>query len=113
MELLRALEGRKDPAWVHLDGFFEYTGTLSQRTIRLIKLLTGERDDQLHCKLLETSLDVNPSYTALSYVWGYPSDTRPIYCGHKIVEVTKNLFNALWQLRETAMVAQSGPMLSA
>ncbi|KAH8701244.1 heterokaryon incompatibility protein-domain-containing protein, partial [Phaeosphaeriaceae sp. PMI808] len=58
------------------------------------------------------SLSAHPDYIALSYTWGNANDTSPALCdGKKIkitafcdgkkINITKNLREALWQLRES------------
>ena len=79
---------------------FQYDRTLDSRNIRLLRLLPGKGSKQIHCRLYERTLHYKLHYKALSYVWGDPSETRNIYCNDKVFQVTSNLFNALWQLRE-------------
>lgn len=72
--------------------------------------LAPKTDDHLiHCTLIEVDLSINPSYEALSYTWAIDSDisgprTRPlsrtIICNGAILDVFKNLHNALYQLQE-------------
>jgi Heterokaryon incompatibility protein (HET) len=78
---------------------FEYKGILSPGTIR-IRLLPGERVEPLHCRLVQSRLDEQPSSAALSYVWGDLSDTTVIYCHRSILKITRSLFRALWRFRE-------------
>ena len=79
--------------------------------IRLLEIIlertTSIQDHQrLECRLSVHTLDDQLSYTALSYVWGDPDDTRPITIHGHEVQVTKNLAEALYQLRSD----QTGPL---
>jgi hypothetical protein len=42
--------------------------------IRTITLKPGKWDDEIHCTLQVVSLNDNPEYSTLSYVWGDPSN---------------------------------------
>lgn len=78
----------------------EYSESLSCRSIRLLDLKPGN-GEQTICFDFETySLDSCPDYIALSYTWGDPMYTVPVLGDGKIVDVTRSLKNALWQLRE-------------
>src|SRR5690242_3287097 len=77
-----------------------YSESLSRRSIRLLDLKPGN-GEQTICFDFEThSLDNCPDYIALSYTWGDPMDTVPVLGDGKIINVTRSLKNALWQLRE-------------
>jgi hypothetical protein len=72
-------------------------------TIRILELLPLEEDyssSPLRCTLQHILLDENPEYTALSYVWGSPTITKAVYVDGHEVQVTVNLANALYQLRQ-------------
>lgn len=56
--------------------------------------------DGIVCQLRTISLLDNPEYEALSYVWGSKSDTRDIVVNGISLSVTKNLFEALENLRD-------------
>jgi hypothetical protein len=83
---------------------------LSDDNIRLLCLLPNASEaEPLQCKLLDYNLQ-DPSgrthlYDALSYVWGDPNDTQPIYIvenklqGKEKLQVTANLYAALSHLR--------------
>ena len=49
--------------------------------IRLIELFPGERSDPVCVRLFYTSLNANPHYEAISYVWGDPTATRFLQIG--------------------------------
>lgn len=74
---------------------------LSQDAIRLIRLLSGSNQDTIACDLLEVLLGDTEGvpYTALSYTWGDYSDTRSIYLNGVRFNVTRNLHQALYNLR--------------
>jgi len=83
---------------------FAYTPLSSHtRDIRLLALEPDQRDDTpIHCNLCIYSLDANPRYTALSYVWGDPrADSQFIVVNGALFEVpTSNLADALRHLRQ-------------
>lgn len=70
-----------------------------------IRLLTVEpasaTTDDLSCSLSIVSLDGDPTYLALSYTWGDPTVTVPIFLNGKPWQVTTNLSDALRGLRNT------------
>jgi hypothetical protein len=45
-------------------------------------------------------MDNHPPYIALSYTWGDTNDTVPVLCNGRVIAVTRNLKEALWQFRE-------------
>ena len=65
-----------------------------------IRLLTvvSKPDEPLRCILRKHSLDENPIYFALSYVWGNPSNTKPIIVDGCVFGATINLVEALRHL---------------
>ncbi|CAM6000725.1 unnamed protein product [Sphagnum balticum] len=73
---------------------------LERKEIRLLELLPGEREDKVRVRLRHASLDAEPRYDALSYMWGDPSVTRSIQLDDSNkFQVTVNLENALRDLR--------------
>jgi hypothetical protein len=63
--------------------------------IRLLRVRPSSlSDDILICDLRTISLDDNPKYVALSYVWGPPVFDHGVQCGDKAFEVTTNLHAA-------------------
>jgi hypothetical protein len=66
----------------------------------LLDLKPGRGEEVIHFDFKTHSLDNCPDYIALSYTWGNPVDTVSVLGGGKVVEVTRNLKDALWQLRE-------------
>lgn len=54
---------------------------------------------EVHCELLETSLDDHPSYEAVSYTWGGQTPSQPVNCEGKQMLVTRNCVDALRRFR--------------
>ncbi|CZR62733.1 related to heterokaryon incompatibility protein het-6 [Phialocephala subalpina] len=69
------------------------------RKFRLITLLPGSDPEALQCLLNVASLNTNPNYEALSYVWGDPKEKVPIICNGAELEITRDLHIALRRLR--------------
>lgn len=73
---------------------------LHPREIRLVTIRKGEWTDKIYCNLHHSPLANKAEYKALSYAWGSPRLTQPIFVnGHKH-HVTVNLENALRRLRQ-------------
>lgn len=69
--------------------------------LRLVELLPGTRQEDITCRMYETSLDeCTGSYEALSYVWGNASEKTPIQINGQTLEIGPNLRLALFNLRE-------------
>ncbi|KAL2017902.1 hypothetical protein VTK56DRAFT_1558 [Thermocarpiscus australiensis] len=69
-------------------------------SIRLLRLQPGTPDSEhVHFTLYAARLDDRPSYEAISYCWGDPTDTRIVFCAHKVLHVTASLYTALKRLR--------------
>jgi hypothetical protein len=69
------------------------------REIRILSLLPGVWADAIHCHSRAVSLDDNPDYEALSYVWGDPLVTSTVFFNGSPFQATANLFKALHRLR--------------
>ncbi|PMD66822.1 uncharacterized protein K444DRAFT_580185 [Hyaloscypha bicolor E] len=69
--------------------------------IRLLELLAGRWMEDVCCKLQIVSLDDNPTYDALSYVWGDPGDTDKITVDGCSFQATRNLIGGLRRLRSS------------
>lgn len=68
--------------------------------IRLLLLLPGVFNEEIECLIRHASLDEKDlHYETISYVWGDPSFRIPIKVDGQVVEVTKNLGDALRHLR--------------
>ena len=72
----------------------------SKRQIRLLHLLPGE-NAELRCTFSLVSLRDNPTYEAISYVWGDTIDPQNIYVepGERAMPITKNLHSVLRNVR--------------
>ena len=68
---------------------------------RLLELLAGRWMEDVCCKLQTVSLDDNPSYDALSYVWGDSGDTDKITVNGCNFQATRNLIGGLQRLRSS------------
>ncbi|KUJ12429.1 HET-domain-containing protein [Mollisia scopiformis] len=76
----------------------------SKHEIRLLRILPShDKATTIHCELETTTLDVRPSYRALSYEWNPPnavkSFARVFVNGHEI-DATSNLRHALAHLND-------------
>ncbi|RMY89889.1 hypothetical protein D0861_03957 [Hortaea werneckii] len=74
-----------------------------KREIRILLLQpSGEEDDALYADLEIVSLDREPKYKAISYVWGDALDTTVMFVnGGKVIEITKSLAAALRRFRHS------------
>ncbi|KAM0462344.1 hypothetical protein ACHAPV_003818 [Trichoderma viride] len=75
---------------------------LGRPAIRLVRLLPGSDSDQITCELFQAFLNQEDEiipYEALSYTWGSAEAPKHIIVNGKILAVTKNLHQALQQLR--------------
>jgi hypothetical protein len=79
--------------------------SLNQSTndIRLLRLLPNHGNDKLKnipaCQVFHTSLDRNPKFVALSYVWGDTNSSRIILVETCPMRVTTSLYDALMAIR--------------
>jgi Heterokaryon incompatibility protein (HET) len=72
---------------------------IAERQIRLVTLQPGKFHHEIVCNIYMVSLDRNPSYEALSYVWGDPRITQSIQVDGMPFDITLNLVAALRRLR--------------
>lgn len=82
---------------------FEYQQLESSSTIRLLKILPGNPEDDINCEIFHALLNQDgstPDYTALSYVWGPPKPQKAINCNGFRFAITKNLQGAIRALRK-------------
>ena len=70
----------------------------ARREIRLLEI--EPNSESLSCKLHVVSLDTEPRYTALSYVWGDSTSKEDIIVNGSTIPVTKNLRSALQHIRK-------------
>jgi len=83
---------------------FPYVPLDELDSFRLLHLYpASSRQAEVKCSLIHTTLqfcgDIYEYYTAISYVWGDPNDTRIICIDEIPVAITVNLFSALRDLR--------------
>jgi hypothetical protein len=69
------------------------------RNIRILELYPGTKGSTISCKLSVQLLDNDFDFVALSYVWGNPHKIHEISCNDHQFFITKNLHEALQQLR--------------
>lgn len=70
-------------------------------SLRLMEILPGTRQEDIACRLYETTLDESTgSYAALSYVWGDGAETTPIQINDKTMDIGINLRTALFNMRD-------------
>ena len=77
----------------------------SRNQIRLLQVLphaNSSADQEVHCSLFAVSLDDEPNYEALSYVWGDPSNPAEILLDGCRFFVTRNLAAALQALQNSS-----------
>ncbi|KAH7317140.1 heterokaryon incompatibility protein-domain-containing protein [Stachybotrys elegans] len=71
------------------------------KSLRLLVLLPGSRQDEIACRLYETTLDkCSEPYEALSYAWGKKGDETPIQVNNGTLYIRPNLRSALLNLRQ-------------
>jgi Heterokaryon incompatibility protein (HET) len=69
--------------------------------IRLLQLHPGNHLSGIEATLESRSFLEHPQYRALSYTWGDPSRVKPITVNGKRMDITENLWNALFYIRDT------------
>jgi len=74
------------------------------RSIRLLHLQPGSGEGDVKWNLVTVDLDGSPSYEAISYVWGPPSDRTFLKGNDGAVAVPKNLKYVLQRLRKQDQV---------
>ena len=82
---------------------FRYTALPQGRATRVLKLAHGKDRSTLRGEILHIDLDDDPEYAALSYVWGTETDPVRIECNGCQIEVTQNLAEALWHIRDESI----------
>jgi Heterokaryon incompatibility protein (HET) len=81
------------------NGFLYQPLNIAERQIRFVILQPGRFNDEVACNMYIVSLDQNPTYEALSYVWGDPSIKQAIRVDGKPFDIALNLVAALRRLR--------------
>ncbi|RKU48735.1 hypothetical protein DL546_000603 [Coniochaeta pulveracea] len=74
-------------------------GPLADAEFRTLVLFPGVLGDPIRVRLRLDSLDSDPEYDALSYVWGDPHHTIDILCNDLPTPITTNLHAALVRVR--------------
>jgi hypothetical protein len=67
--------------------------------IRLVELAPGAHNDPVVVRLFIVELEHAPEYEAISYAWGDPENTMPIFCNGRELGVTVNLIDAFVRVR--------------
>ncbi|RMX71150.1 hypothetical protein D0869_15926 [Hortaea werneckii] len=102
MEIARRATGPTQHLWP-LDRASIWTPLdKEKREIRILLLQPSEdEDDALYADLEVVSLDNEPEYKAISYVWGDATDTTVMFMnGGKVIEITRSLAAALRRFRD-------------
>ena len=76
-------------------------GAAHETEIRLIELKPASMREVIHCDMYCTTLQKNPKFIALSYFWGKDGMAEKIIVKDYEIPVTKNLHQALIQLRKS------------
>lgn len=86
---------------VHQVDFIHEPLSEGEKAIRILYLRPADGyHDEIHCSLGNANLEDTPYYKALSYVWGDPSVTVPIFVDGAQYHVTVNCYTALLRLRQ-------------
>lgn len=84
---------------------YQYRPLEGSQAIRLIYISPGEGDEKVVCKIVHHTLQLAPSYEALSYTWGteinkYKITVQDGVSGPSSLPVTVNCYSALLMLRQ-------------
>ncbi|KAI6844147.1 hypothetical protein KC340_g2376 [Hortaea werneckii] len=103
MDLAQNRDGAAQKLWPLDRGSIWKPLDKEKREIRILLLQPSEEeDDALYADLEIVSLDSEPEYKAISYVWGDATDTTVMFVnGGKAIEITKSLAAALRRFRES------------
>lgn len=82
-------EVSEDYVWETLDG---------PTAFRLLQLHGYDARGRIICSLVNTNIDVAPSYTAISYSWGIPKLDQVVICDDNSLAVTSNVYALFSQL---------------
>jgi hypothetical protein len=74
---------------------YQYQPLPNPTSMRLIKFKPSEKPDDISCSFVVTDTTNPPRYIALSYVWGSAVNTVPITVEGQVIQVTRNLKDAL------------------
>jgi Heterokaryon incompatibility protein (HET) len=78
---------------------YQYEKLESDGHIRLLTILRGRPGDSLQCQISQRCLSDQPSYEALSYVWGPQDSQYTLCCQGDVLQIGANLYEALCRLR--------------
>jgi Heterokaryon incompatibility protein (HET) len=78
---------------------YQYEELLAGKRLRLLRLLPGSYDDQIHLELFTVELERAPPYEAVSYCWGDPSDQEKIICCGQAMYITRSLYSGMKRFR--------------
>ena len=78
---------------------FNYQPLILPRTIRILTLYQGSGDTPLEGSLTVESLDSDPSYEAVSYVWGTLGRSCHLSVEGEILSLTQSIHDALSRVR--------------
>lgn len=76
------------------------------KSIRLLEIVPGRKDEPIKCTLSRHYLDSNPSYIALSYTWDSGGRKRLIECDGMRLEIGGNLYRFLTEFRRKHYLRQ-------
>ncbi|KAL1869399.1 hypothetical protein Daus18300_005611 [Diaporthe australafricana] len=78
---------------------YQYQTLHGSNEIRCLVLAAGRANDPLFCVLKHHNLNDDPSFKAISYVWGDHVKDRTITCSGQRLDITSNLYKSLQQIR--------------
>ena len=93
---LRDAEGQQNPGLAS----YHYSAIGAPINIRVLDILPGDINSEIHFRLREKKLGIGDIYYALSYAWGPPVFTHKIYSAEGFIQVTENLWEALRRYRK-------------
>jgi len=74
---------------------YRYEKLPAGKWIRLLRLLPGTSDNEIHLELITAELENAPPYKSISYCWGNRDDQRDIICCGQTMYITKSLYGGL------------------
>lgn len=78
---------------------YSHVQKLREHEIRILKLLPGDSESQLHCEIVVGSLEEKLTYDAVSYCWGSNDRCKQIWIHKKQFKVTQSAFDVLQHMR--------------
>ena len=90
-------EGQQSPGLAP----FQYSPLGAPAHIRVLDILPGNANSEIHFRLREKRLGDDDVYHAISYAWGPPVFTHKIHSATGFIQVTENLWEALRHYRKT------------